>query len=183
MRRATPAQAAADASVADAGAAHIAPTGELGGRALRRAVATRRVPRALLAAATAAYLAFIAWLTLGPEPYDPAAAGLLDRVLAFVQGIPLTAWVTFDLVEFTANIALFVPLGALLVLLLGVRRRWLVLAIAVALTCGIELAQGAWLPTRVSDPRDVVANSAGAALGIALVLTIRRLRRRDGSPA
>jgi VanZ family protein len=51
----------------------------------------------------------------------------------------------------------------------------------VALTCGIELAQGAWLPTRVSDPRDVVANSAGAAIGIALLLAGRRLLAQGGS--
>jgi len=134
--------------------------------------------RPAIAVATAAYLAFIAWVTLGPQPYDPSTAGLLDRVLALLQSTPATAWMTFDVVEFTANIVLFLPLGALLVLLLGARRWWVALALAVALTCGIELAQGAWLPTRVSDPRDVVANSTGAALGIALVLAGRRQLRR-----
>jgi glycopeptide antibiotics resistance protein len=150
----------------------------------------RPVARPLLAAAIAAYLAFIGWLTLGPQPYDPSAVTVLDRVLALLRSSPVTAWITFDVVEFSANVALFVPLAALLVLLLGLRRRWLVLALSVALTCAIELAQGAWLPTRVSDPRDVLANSAGAALGIALVLTARLLlprgagRRVDGgSPA
>jgi glycopeptide antibiotics resistance protein len=144
----------------------------------RRRSVPRAVPRPVLAAATAAYLAFIAWITLGPQPYDPSAAGLLDHVLALLRRTPATAWLTFDVVEFTANVALFVPLGVLLLLLLGVPRRWVVLALAVALTCGIELAQGAWLPTRVSDPRDVAANSGGAALGIALVLAGRRLLGR-----
>jgi glycopeptide antibiotics resistance protein len=133
-------------------------------------------PRAVLLVATAAYLAFIGWVTLGPQPYDPSAATVLDRVLALLQGAPVTSWITFDIVEFTANIALFVPLGVLLVLVLGSRSRWLALALSVALTCGIELAQGAWLPTRVSDLRDVVANSAGAALGIVLLLADRRFR-------
>ena len=146
--------------------------------------ARRRRPfaRYLLAGATAAYLGFIGWLTLGPQPYDPSAVSVLDRVLELLQRSPVTAWISFDVVEFSANVALFVPLAALLVLLLGPRRRWLVLALSVALTCAIELAQGAWLPTRVSDPRDVLANSAGAALGVALVLSARRLPARGGRP-
>lgn len=138
----------------------------------------RRGARTALAVATVAYLGFVACLTLTPQPYDPAAVPLLDRVLALLQGFPPTAWITFDVVEFSANVALFVPLAVLLLLLLGRRRRWLVLALAVALTCSIELAQAAWLPTRVSDPRDVVANTAGAALGVALVLAARRVRLR-----
>ncbi len=138
----------------------------------------RRRARTALAVVTVAYLGFVAWLTLTPQPYDPAAVPLLDRVLALLQGFPPTAWITFDVVEFSANVALFVPLAVLLLLLLGPRRRWPVLALAVVLTCSIELAQAAWLPTRVSDPRDVVANTAGAALGIALVLAARRVRLR-----
>jgi len=138
----------------------------------------RRGARAVLAGATVAYLGFVAWLTLTPQPYDPDAIPLLDRVLALLQGFPPTAWITFEVVEFSANVALFVPLAVLLLLLLGPRRRWLVLALAVVLTCSIELAQAAWLPTRVSDPRDVVANTAGAALGIALVLAARRVHPR-----
>jgi VanZ like family len=105
----------------------------------------RSASRTVLGAATVAYLAFIGWITLGPQPYDPSAATVLDHVLALLRGTPVTSWVTF------------------------------------ALTCAIELAQGAWLPTRVSDFRDVVANSAGAALGIALILAAARLRARDGT--
>ena len=144
----------------------------------RETDARRRGARLALAGVTAAYLCFLAWLTLTPQPYDPAAVPLLDRVLALLQGFPPTRWMTFDVVEFSANVALFVPLAVLLLLLLGAHHRRLVLAVAVALTCSIELAQAAWLPTRVSDPRDVVANTAGAALGIALVLAARRVRRR-----
>ena len=53
----------------------------------------------------------------------------------------------------------------------------------VALTSLIETAQQS-IPGRVSDPRDVVANSVGAVIGVALALvltlpgTLRRRRRR-----
>ena len=174
-------------SGADADSVAGAPPGsetETAGRDPHSRAVQRVAARVVVAAATVAYLALVAWITLGPAPYDPAAASLLDRALALLQSVPATAWVTFDLVEFTANIALFVPLGVLFLLLFGGRRWWAALALAVALTCAIELAQGAWLPTRVSDPRDVVANSTGAALGTALVLAGRALAGafRGGAP-
>jgi VanZ family protein len=53
----------------------------------------------------------------------------------------------------------------------------------IALTSAIETAQRS-IPGRVSDPRDVVANSLGTVVGVALALvltlpgTLRRRRRR-----
>ena len=54
---------------------------------------------------------------------------------------------------------------------------------SIALTTAIETAQRS-IPGRVPDPRDVVANSIGAVVGVALALvltlpsTLRRRRRR-----
>jgi hypothetical protein len=42
-------------------------------------------------------------------------------------------------------------------------------------TEGIELAQGALLPYRVSDPRDVLSNGLGGLLGATLVGFVRSL--------
>lgn len=81
-------------------------------------------------------------------------------------------------VEFAANVALFVPLGALLTLL--TRRPWHGAALALALSVAAELTQLA-VPGRVASPRDVLANVLGATLGAGaawLFVTPRRARRR-----
>ena len=81
------------------------------------------------------------------------------------------------------NVLLFFPLGILLPLVwrrLGV---WRGLQIAIALSCSIELAQyvsRAWIH-RSADINDVILNSVGACVGLALV-TLLRLRRGT-SPA
>lgn len=114
-------------------------------------------------------------MTLRPEPYGPETAGVLRRFLDLLSGWPPTAWVTFDLVEFSANVVMFAPLGLLVVAWGG--RPWHGILIAVVLSSGIELAQGAFLPTRVADVRDVIANTGGAALGVVAALAIVRARR------
>ncbi|MDN5805097.1 MAG: VanZ family protein, partial [Microlunatus sp.] len=82
--------------------------------------------------------------------------------------------------EFLANIALFVPVGMFLLLLLGTRLWWLALTASFAMTIVIEAVQRS-IPGRVSDERDLLANGLGAVIGvlIALVLTLpAALRRR-----
>lgn len=131
--------------------------------------------RAALTVGTALYLAFVGWVTLGPQPLDATGAGWLKTLIGGFADNPTTAWITYDLVEFSANVAMFVPLGCLSVLLLGGRRWWLALAFGILLTCFIEFTQQ-FVPTRVPDLRDIVANSLGAALGIVVVLAILGIR-------
>ena len=114
-------------------------------------------------------------MTLGRQPLDDTSTGWLKTLIASFADNPATAWITYDLVEFTANVAMFVPLGCLFVLLLGARRWWLALLFGVLLTCFIEFTQQ-FVPTRVPDLRDIVANSLGAALGIGVVLAILGIR-------
>jgi VanZ family protein len=136
---------------------------------------------------TFAYLGFVGLVTLTPESGAPDYGALGQRVLARLERYPdlapVTDRLTIDRVEFLANIGLFVPVGVFVLLLFGSRLWWLALAGGVALTVAIETAQRS-IPGRVSDPRDVVANSAGTAIGVALALvltlpgTLRRRRRR-----
>lgn len=122
------------------------------------------------------YLAAVAAITLTPQP-APSDNGLLRTIADLLARLPATAWLTIETLEFVANIALFVPLGVLGVLLLGRRRWWLVLLVGVVLTGVIEAAQFG-IPNRVPDVRDLLANTLGTAVGIVLALLPRRARVR-----
>ncbi|WP_349863113.1 VanZ family protein [Leifsonia sp. WHRI 6310E] len=126
------------------------------------------MPRRILAAVTLVYLLVVAWITLNPFPPDPHGNRLLTSLLALFAETPLLAWVTYDVVEFSANILMFVPMGVLLTLLLGREHWWLALALGVVATLTIEFVQ-LFLPARFSDPRDLLSNTLGTLLGIAIL--------------
>ncbi len=137
----------------------------------------------LLSLVTLAYLGLVGYLTLTPDPLTGSADNLLARVSARLLRYDRFSWATFDRIEFLANIALFVPVGLFVLLLLGTRLWWLSTIMGFVLTVSIELAQRS-IPGRVSDERDIVANTlgtlAGVLVGIVLTLpaTLRRGRQR-----
>ncbi len=137
----------------------------------------------ILTVVTFVYLGIVGWITLGPQPFDDHADSLVWRLLAFFSRHASTDWVTYSLLEFWSNVAMFVPVGLFFLLILGRRRWWLAIALGVLLTIGIEFVQQ-FLPDRVSDPRDILANSVGAFVGVvaALIVTwpaaVRRARER-----
>jgi glycopeptide antibiotics resistance protein len=134
--------------------------------------------RVVLALVTLGYLLFVGWVTLRAEPYDDAVDSWIDLVIAAFSEDQRTAWITFGMVEFVANIFMFVPVGVLLTLLLG-RKWWWVAALGgFALSLAIELVQ-LGIPSRVSDPRDVVSNGLGTTVGaIACFLVVGLADRR-----
>lgn len=137
----------------------------------------------LLTTATALYLAVVGWVTLGPQPTGLVRAAGVWQLLGLVREHPSFSWITYALIEFSANVAMFVPVGVLLLLLMGRRRWWAAILSGFVLSVGIEAAQ-LLLPGRVSDIRDLVANSLGTALGVLLALVITlpaALRRRRAS--
>ncbi|WP_308797260.1 VanZ family protein [Agromyces silvae] len=124
--------------------------------------------RVALPVVTAAYLAIVAWATLGPVPWDAvgyeAPFGVLTPSIWFER----STWAIGSPFEFTANIVMFVPIGVLFALIAG-PRKWLgALAAAGTASLAIELVQIP-LADRISDPRDLLANTGGAVIGIALV--------------
>jgi glycopeptide antibiotics resistance protein len=133
--------------------------------------------RAVLPILIAVYLFAVAGITLDPAPGDPAGNLLLRELLRAVSDVPGLGWVDYDVAEFSANVLLFVPMGVLFLLLLGAWRWWLVVAIGVAATLVIEFVQ-LFLPERVSDPRDLLANTLGTVLGVALLALATLVRRR-----
>ena len=138
---------------------------------------------------TLLYLGFVGLVTLTPGADQPDYAGLAGRVLARLERYPdldpLTSRLSIERIEVLANVGLFVPLGVFLVLLVGTRLWFVALAAGIVLTSMIETVQKE-IPGRVSDPRDVAANSIGMFVGIALAIvltlpaTLRRRRQRGG---
>ena len=143
--------------------------------------------RAALLVVLGAYLALVARMTLRPEPAEPETFDLVRQVIAWLaeRGAP----VTYEGVEAVSNVLMFVPFGVLVGLLLDWRRRWtLVVGAACATSTGIELAQRAFLPSRVPTVQDVVLNTGGAAVGLALLaaahaVRARARRRREPGPS
>ncbi|SDC08582.1 VanZ family protein [Nocardioides lianchengensis] len=133
----------------------------------------------LLSLSTLAYLGFVAWLTLTPASSAPTSSDLVLRVLARLQRYDELTWLTYDRAEFLANVALFVPVGLFLLLLVGTRFWWVAAGLAFAMTSAIETAQRS-IPGRVPDERDLLANTAGALVGIVVgvVLTLPATLRR-----
>jgi glycopeptide antibiotics resistance protein len=133
---------------------------------------------------TFAYVGFVAWVTLTPASDQVDFTSLGMRVLARLERYPdlepLTSRLTIDRLEFLANIGLFVPVGVFMLLLFGSGFWWVAIVAGLVMTSTIETAQQS-IPGRVSDPRDVLANTLGTVLGVllALVLTMpSTLRRR-----
>lgn len=141
----------------------------------------------VLSLLTLAYLGFVALVTLTPASDQPDYSALAARILARLERYPdlapLTSRLSVERVEFLANIGLFVPLGVFLLLLVGTRLWFVALAAGIVLTSMIENIQRS-VPGRVSDPRDVAANSIGMAIGLvlAVLLTLPATLRRRRQP-
>ena len=132
---------------------------------------------------TFAYLGFVGWLTLTPTPISSDNADLIQRLLVRLQRIDDLSWLTYNRLEFIANIGLFVPVGLFLLLLFGTRYWWVSAMVGFAMTVAIETVQRL-IPERFSDERDILANTIGTLIGVAagvvltLPATLRRHRRR-----
>lgn len=128
---------------------------------------------------TFVYVVFVGWVTLTPSSVAPTGSAFILRVLARLQRYEDLSWLTYTRAEFLANIALFVPVGLFLLLLVGTRFWWVAGFGAFVMTAAIETAQRT-IPGRVPDERDILANTAGALAGIVvgLVLTFPASRRR-----
>ncbi|MCU1530660.1 MAG: VanZ family protein [Arthrobacter sp.] len=121
-----------------------------------------------------AYIGVLGLVALWPTPVDRAWAEILLKVLRKVLrklhrwGIP--EWVDYSFVESASNVLLFVPLGALVVGMMGRRYWWVGTAAGILLSCLSELAQFFFLPARYPTLADVAANTLGATLGGLLAL-------------
>lgn len=121
------------------------------------------------------YGVFLGFVVFWPSPIDRPVAGLLERVIQELHERGVPGFVDYEFIEFTANIALFVPVGLLLGLAMPMRWTLLTLLLGPALSAGIEWAQSQLLEARYAAVSDVIANSLGATVGVLLALMLRAL--------
>lgn len=127
---------------------------------IQRAVRYVSVPFAL---AAVLYLILVSYITLGSVPWPTASNEASHGVLSAGTWLSPVTWSSGSSFEFMANVAMFVPIGLLFRLALPRQSAMVALAAALLITVVIEIVQ---IPLdRVSDPRDLVANSIGAFVG------------------
>lgn len=127
------------------------------------------------------YLALVGYITLGWVPWLMVTNEGSGGVLSPATWLDPVTWSSGWTGEFLANIVLFVPIGVLLRLTFPRLPAVGAVAVGVLLTVSIEVLQ---IPLdRVSDPRDLVANSIGAVLGTVLTIRRRTARPWDATPA
>lgn len=86
--------------------------------------------------------------------------------LAFVPGSAANR--AFWLWPFAA----FIPVGVLLVMLLGRRRWWAAIGFSVLGSAWLEAAQSIWMPVGYAEALDVAWATLGATVGVLVVLVL-----------
>ncbi|WP_166804791.1 VanZ family protein [Cryobacterium sp. Sr8] len=123
----------------------------------------------------AAYVLLVLAATMWPTPLDQGYAASIDKLLAVLHRNGVPEWFGYHKLEFSANVLMFVPLGFLVTMLLPTWGWWLALLLCPALSVAIEFTQASILTARFATVTDVVANSIGALLGIAVAVALRAI--------
>lgn len=107
-------------------------------------------------------LALIVWL---PDAQASRITGIVGRIAQFLASrLDLSFSTTYTVMEFVANIALFIPFGILLAVGWPRLKTWHLALLGLATSGLIEGVQ-LFLSTRFSTVSDLVANTAGAIVG------------------
>jgi glycopeptide antibiotics resistance protein len=83
-------------------------------------------------------------------------------------------------VEFASNILLFAPIGILAALAFPAFHRGRIVLSAFLASCCMELGQKLFLHDRFPSAMDIVANTAGAMLGVWVLGVVEEWVRRGG---
>ncbi|MDT0156386.1 VanZ family protein [Microbacterium sp. ARD32] len=121
------------------------------------------------------YVAVVLVMTMSPTPLDRGYESSIDKVLGVLHRNGVPEWFGYSKLEFTANIAMFVPLGFLVGLALPQRIAWLGLLLLPAFSGVIEMTQSLMLAERFATIEDVIANSAGGWIGLLIAFSIRAM--------
>lgn len=141
--------------------------------------APRLTPARILAATIALFS--VMGLTLAPRslawPARTLALDALSLLPPWWSGILLGGDIDRAL-----NVAIFLPLGAAVALVLPLRWAAASVLVGSAVSCAVEIVQSV-VPGRVPDVADILANTLGTLLGTIAVIVVRLVARagRDDS--
>lgn len=138
-----------------------------------RTASPSRVRLAVCGVLLALYAVVVLAMTMSPLPLDTNYGAAIVRLLNILHRHGVPEWFGYDKLEFTANIAMYLPLGFLLALTLPQRAWWLVFLLIPASSGLIEYTQGQLLAARVESVWDVLANSIGGYLGAIVAYAVR----------
>jgi glycopeptide antibiotics resistance protein len=140
----------------------------------RRRLARTAIPGAI-------YLVVLAVILFFPVHVDGGHGQAFEPLMHLFALVGVPLWLSYEVIEFGANMLLFVPLGGLVAYVVGPMALWLAPLLGAAVSTLVELIQGTFLPGRTADPTDVVSNTAGTLLGAVVVVIVLVARRRSGT--
>ena len=127
----------------------------------------------------AVFLIILAFIGFWPSPVDEPVQGELSAVLELLHSHGIPGWFNYVFVEASANVVLFVPVGIAATLAFPDKRWWRIAALGLLVSGCMEFGQQVFLSSRFASPLDLVTNTAGGVLGIALAHAgLRVLKRR-----
>ncbi len=110
-------------------------------------------------------MAPLALVAFWPSPVDKPIQGELGGFLFLIHALGIPGWVNYSLIEATANVVLFMPLGAAASLAFPRERFWQLGAFGLVVSGCMELGQQLFLHGRFASPLDLVTNTAGCVIG------------------
>lgn len=125
-------------------------------------------------------LAVVLIATLSPTPIDQGYESAIERLLSILHRNGVPRWFGYRWLEFSANIAMFVPLAYFLSLVFPTRFLWVALGVVPGLSVVLETLQFFVLPARFATVNDVIANTLGGWVGVAAAaVTVAAVHARD----
>lgn len=143
-------------------------------------VAVRRLEGALIGlehprlwrAVLVAMLIPLALVAYWPTPVDQPVQGELASLLKFLHSNGVPGWFNYQFLEASANVAFFIPVGAVTSLSFDDKRWWQIGAFGLAVSGLMELGQLLFLHNRSASPLDLVTNTGGTVIGALLAAAV-----------
>ncbi|WP_223946728.1 VanZ family protein [Arthrobacter sp. NtRootA1] len=133
--------------------------------------------------ALVAYLGSLGVIGFWPTPVDQPIQGTLATVLNFLHRHGVPHWFDYHVVESSANVAMFIPLGIFAAMAFPTRAWWVLTGLGILVSTCMELGQLLFITARFSSVVDVVMNTLGTVIGVAAMqLLARRRRTKFASP-